>query len=100
MPKHPPPKKAAALKYELTDPAPKVIAAGQGYVAEKIIQTAQDRDIRIIEDKELVEVLTKVNIGDSIPPELYDVVAKILVFIDNLDKAKGESKYADLKPQN
>jgi flagellar biosynthesis protein len=91
-------RKAAALKYDVNDTAPKVVASGTGYVAERIIAKAEENDVHIYEDSELVEVLTKVNIGDSIPPELYDVVAKILVFIDNLDRAKGEeSRFVNAK---
>jgi len=87
-------KKAAALKYEPGDLAPKVVAHGAGWLADKIIKTAEEGGVHVHEDKELVEVLTQMNVGDAIPPELYDVVAKILVFIDGLDKQKGESRYA------
>jgi len=89
-------KKAAALRYEQGDVAPRVVAAGTGWLADKIIKTAEEGGVKVHEDKELVEVLTQMNIGDAIPPELYDVVAKILVFIDGLDREKGESKYQNL----
>ena len=86
-------KKAAALKYEPGDVAPRVVAHGAAWLADKIIKTAEDSGVHVHEDKELVEVLTQMNIGDAIPPELYDVVAKILVFVDELDRAKGMSRY-------
>ena len=91
-----PNKKAAALKYNPSDRAPKIIASGQGFLAEKIVQKGESEGVHIYEDKELVEVLTKVNIGDTIPPELYEVVAKILIFIDDLDRGAGASKYVKL----
>ncbi len=75
-------KKAVALKYERgKDNAPKVIAKGQGKIAEKIIQKAKEYGIPIEENPELVEVLSKLDLYEEIPPELYKAVAEILVFI-------------------
>lgn len=82
------PKKAAALSYDLNDEAPKVIAKGRGVVAQKILEKAQDENIPVYKDEKLVESLTQLEIGEYIPPELYQVVAEILVFIDKLDRMK------------
>lgn len=79
-------KKVAAIKYEVDERAPKVIAKGAGYVADKILEKADMADIPVYQDEDLVESLSKVELGDNIPPELYEVVAEILVFVDDLDK--------------
>jgi flagellar biosynthesis protein len=74
--------KAAALKYDQEkDAAPKVIAKGRGSIAEKIIDLACKNNIPIKNDPGLVEVLSKLEIDEEIPVELYVAVAEILAFI-------------------
>lgn len=86
-------KKAIALQYEPeTDNAPKVIASGEGYLAEKIIEKAISSDIPLHKDEKLAESLSSLDIGETIPPELYSVVAEILVFVDHMDRIKGKLK--------
>ena len=79
-------KKAVAVKYDPDDVAPKVIAKGKGHMAEKILSKGEESDITVYRDEKLVEELSKVEIGANIPPELYEVVAQMLVFISDLDK--------------
>ena len=80
--------KAAALKYDPTqDDIPLLTAFGQGYVAEKIIAIAEQDRIPVLYDAALTEMLGKMNIGNEIPPELYAVVAQILVFVSESDLA-------------
>lgn len=77
-----PTQKAAALKYDATkDAAPKVIAKGRGTIAEKIIDIAYKNNIPIQSDPGLVEILSKLEIDEVIPVELYKAVAEILAFI-------------------
>lgn len=83
-------KKAAALSYEMGDAAPKVTALGKGEVASRIIKTAKENNVPIFEDSGLVDTLMKLDIGDRIPPQLYEVVAEILVFISRVDRIRGE----------
>ena len=83
-------KQAIALEYDPEEIAPKVIASGQGHLVEKIIEEASKEKIPIHEDAELAKTLSKLEIGDAIPPELYEVVAEILVFVDAMDKIKGK----------
>ncbi len=85
-------KKVVALKYDKSDMAPEVVAKGSGYLAEKLLEKGKAADIAVYEDKQLVEELTKLEIGENIPPELYEVVAKILLFIGDLDKLQGKNK--------
>ncbi len=80
-------KKAATLSYNQTkDSAPRVTAQGRGLTAENIIQVAKNNEIPILEDPSLVEILQDVNINETIPDELYEVVAEVYAFIYQLDK--------------
>lgn len=81
-------KTAVALSYNLGDEAPKVVASGKGYLAEKIIEKAKESNVPLHQDSKLAGTLAKLEIGDCIPPQLYDVVAEILVFVDRVDKVK------------
>ena len=85
-------KQAIALTYQPGTEAPTIVAAGKGYLAEKIIKTAKENDVPLYTDDKLADTLSRLQIGDSIPPELYKVVADILVFVDNMDKIKGKVK--------
>ena len=85
-------KQAIALTYQPGTEAPTIVAAGKGYLAEKIIKTAKENDVPLYADDKLADTLSRLQIGDSIPPELYKVVADILVFVDNMDKIKGKIK--------
>ncbi len=81
-------KKAVAIKYNTSMHAPKVVAKGSGYVAEKIVENAKENNVVVYEDKALVEELEKIDLGLNIPPHLYEVVAQVLIFVSNLDKKK------------
>ena len=81
---------AIALQYNPGDEAPTIVASGMGIVADKIIEKAKESDVPLYEDSKLANTLSKLEIGDMIPPELYGVVAEILVFVDNLDRLKGK----------
>ncbi|HOR86805.1 MAG TPA: EscU/YscU/HrcU family type III secretion system export apparatus switch protein [Bacillota bacterium] len=83
-------KKAAALSYEQKEEAPRVIALGKGEIALKIIETAKENEIPVFENSGLVDALLNLEIGEQIPPELYGVVAEVLVFISRIDNIKGD----------
>lgn len=78
-------KKVAAIKYDKENIAPQVTAKGKGFIAEKLLEKAQLEEVPIYKDEKLVDELTKIDLGDNIPKELYEVVAEILVFLDRLD---------------
>jgi len=81
-------KKAATLSYNQTkEHAPRVTAQGKGLTAENIINIAKENGIPILEDPSLVELLEDVNINETIPNELYEVVAEVYSFIYRIDKA-------------
>lgn len=83
-------KQAIAIQYNPDDVAPKILASGTGIIADKIIEKAKSSDVPLYEDDKLANTLSKLDIGEYIPPELYSIVAEILVFVDNLDKIKGK----------
>ncbi|MCI8427685.1 MAG: flagellar biosynthesis protein FlhB [Lachnospira sp.] len=85
-------KVSVALEYTPGEEAPKIIASGKGVLAEKIIEKAKESDVPIYEDSKLANTLSKLELGDMIPPELYEVVAEILVFVDDCDKMKSKVK--------
>ena len=73
-------KLAVALHYDKKG-APRVVAKGRGSIGEKIIEIAKAHDIPIEENEVLAGALSKVELGDEIPPELYKAVAEVLVFV-------------------
>lgn len=81
-------KTAVALSYDTDDVAPKILAAGKGHVAEKIMETARENNVPFYKDGPLADTLSRLNIGDTIPAELYEVVAEILVFVDGMEKVR------------
>lgn len=77
--------RAVALGYEAAkDDAPRVLATGQGRVAEQIIATAQANGVPIREDAILASALATIELDAAIPPELYAVVAEVLAFVYRL----------------
>lgn len=87
----PPPKNAVALAYQTGDAAPKVVAKGRGLVAEQIIERAKENGVFIHESKELVALLTQVELDDHIPPALYRAVAELLAWIHWIEAAQQPS---------
>lgn len=83
-------KQAIALEYNVEEDAPTVIASGRGVLAERIIEKAKESDVPIHRDDKLADTLSRLQIGDAIPQELYEVVAEILVFVDSMDKLKNK----------
>ena len=81
---------AIALEYNPAEDAPRVVASGRGVLAEKIIQKAKESDVPIHRDDKLADTLSRLEIGEMIPPELYEVVAEVLIFVDAMDKLKSK----------
>lgn len=79
-------KKAVALSYKEDMIAPVVVASGQGKVAENILAEAEKNKVPVYEDSKLATILTKLQLGDTIPPELYEAVARILIFVGDMDE--------------
>ena len=85
-------KKAVALRF-LPDAenAPRVVAKGEGNLAERILQMAERKDIRIIEDKSLAESLSRLGLGVEIPDNLYKAVAVVFRYIWEQEKKERAS---------
>ncbi len=83
---------AAALKYDAKkDAAPRVTAKGRGIIAEKIITLAKKHGIPLKSDPALAQLLSKLDIDEQIPVELYRAVAEILAFVYSVNTARRES---------
>jgi flagellar biosynthesis protein len=73
------PATAVALHYD-GEQAPRVTAKGQGLVAEKILELAEEHGIPLHEDPDLVTLLARLELGDEIPANLYVAVAEVIAF--------------------
>jgi flagellar biosynthesis protein len=80
------PKQAVALRYETNGMSPRVVAKGEGYIAEALIARAQAVGVPINEAPELVQLLMQLDLNHVIPPELYKVVAQVLVWAYSVDE--------------
>ena len=93
-------RRAVALRYGPDDGAPVVVASGMGYLAEKIVDVAQSHGVPVYEDDSLATILTQLNLGQEIPPELYQAIVEIYVYFLNFDPARRETMQAPPeKPQ-
>lgn len=84
--------RAVALKYEQGERAPKVVAAGAGEIARRIVELAREHGVPVQRNDSLVEILSKLQIGYEIPPETYRAVAEILAFLYRTDEAWRKRK--------
>ena len=76
------------VKTKGSEGAPKVVAKGKEWLAERIIEIAKEHDIYIKKDADLVEILEKIELDQEIPVEIYTVVAEIFSYLYNLNKEK------------
>ena len=78
-------RRAAAIKYvREKDRAPKVVAKGRGYLAQKIIDAAEANDVPLREDPMLSQALDVLDLNTEIPPNLYRAVAEVLAWVYKL----------------
>ena len=90
------PQTAVALKYD-GDAAPMVVAKGEGHLADKIIEIAREHGVALYKDSELVKLLSRLDLNEEIPNNLYHAVAAVLAFVYRLNGTAGEySKDADI----
>lgn len=82
------PPRAAALRYDPDDDgAPRLVARGEGQLADRILAIARAHDIPVHEDRALVDLLARLDVDTEIPPELYRVVAEIIAFVFRVQQA-------------
>lgn len=85
---HSPPRVAVALHYEEGSlGAPRVVAKGRGYVAEKIIELAEEHGVLVETNPVLAEALSGVDLDEEIPVELYEAMAVVIGYV--LRQSKG-----------
>ena len=80
----PAPRRAIALRYDPAsdaEGAPRVVASGGGEVADRLLALAREHGVPIREDRDLVELLARCDVGHEIPLELYAAVAEVLAFL-------------------
>ena len=83
--------RAAALSYDPGENDVPILAAfGEGYVARKIVDVARESGVPVLPDPSLASMLSRISVGDEIPPEMYEAVAKVLVFVSEVDRSYGE----------
>lgn len=74
--------RAAALAYDpLRDNAPRLVAKGEGIIAERIIARAREKNLPVHEDEQLLRFLMKVDLDERIPEALYIAVAQVLALV-------------------
>lgn len=84
-------KKAVALQYDFQN-APTLTAKGSGFMAQRIMDVAEEHGVMLYKSPELVEILGTLELGDEIPESLYLAVAEIIAFAHNL-KAPIKDNY-------
>jgi flagellar biosynthesis protein len=84
-------KRAVALRYDPDrgDAAPKVVAKGRGRLADQILEAAKKNAVPVRQDANLVQVLSRLNLDQEIPPEVYQAVAAILAFLYKVNRPAG-----------
>ena len=83
---------AAALAYQAGDAAPRVVAKGQGMVAEQIIERARAAGVFVHESAELVALLMQVDLDSRIPPALYRAIAELLAWLYHIESAQQHGR--------
>lgn len=83
-------KRAVALQYGVGNGAPVIVASGMGHLAEKIVEVATDNGVPVYEDNSLATVLSQMELGKEIPPELYEAVVEIYLYFLNFDPEDPE----------
>jgi flagellar biosynthesis protein len=76
---------AAVIKYDKGQ-VPTVVAHGTGHVARKIIEAAKQNNVHLQEDSTLLQNLLDVDLGDSVPPQLYEVIAEVFILLEKMEE--------------
>lgn len=92
-----PRRKAVALRYDReNDQAPRVVAKGDGFVAERILSLAEEHGVTVYEDIDLTASLAQLDLHVEIPESLYRAVAEVLAFVYRLNRSKSD-QFANVK---
>jgi len=77
-------RRSVALRYDESLPAPMIVAKGRGHQAERLDRLARDAGVPIVSDGAIVAGLEPLDIGEFVPPEYWELVARVLAFIRNV----------------
>lgn len=80
-----PPDRAAALRYDRDGAAPRIVAAGRGEIARRIVEEARAHGVPVRDDAALAEALSTLELDASVPEELWAAVAEALVWAYRMD---------------
>jgi flagellar biosynthesis protein len=92
------PRKAVALRLDPGDAAPRVVAKGEGYLAQALLERAQAAGVPVDESPELATMLMQLDVDVVVPPALYAVVAEVLAWaygVDSRAAERGRQRWAD-----
>jgi len=84
-------KQAVALHYGSNNNAPVVVASGMGYLAEKIVEVASDNGVPIYEENSLATMLSQLQLGQEIPPALYQAIVDIYIYFLGFNTSAPEN---------
>jgi flagellar biosynthesis protein len=85
-------RRAVALAYRNGDAAPRVVAKGQGFLADEIIARAREHGVFVHESRELLALLMQVELDRDIPPALYRAVAELLAWLYRIETEQGNQE--------
>ncbi|MEY3202026.1 MAG: hypothetical protein RIR70_1576 [Pseudomonadota bacterium] len=91
--------RAVALRYEAHAGAPRVLAKGQGFVAERLLERAEELGVPLRAEPELVELLLQLELNQVIPPTLYAAVAEVLAWAYDVDRRSTDDSVLDRMKQ-
>lgn len=84
------PRRATALRYDREkNQSPQVLATGSGLIAERIVEIAREQGLPVREDPALAEALSRLELEQEIPPELFVAVAEVLVWAYGLERKRS-----------
>lgn len=78
-------KKAVALNIDSKEKIPKILAKAKGQLVKQLIEIADNNNIEVYKDSDLVETLDAFEVGQIIPEDLYKTIAEILVYSYNIN---------------
>lgn len=79
-------KSAVALSYESLEDLPRIVANGQGGLAERLIELARSRGIPVQEHDLLADLLSQASVGTTVSPETFRLVAEVVCFLYHTDR--------------
>jgi len=84
-------RRAVALKYDVNkNNAPVVIASGSGYIADKVVEIAEENGVPVYKDDSLSVMLSQLDIGSGVPEELFNSIVDIYIYFLNFKMPKEE----------